>query len=77
MLADGRRKRTVIAAATTAVLLLTAYVLSIGPATWLALSGYITSELFEVIYYPIDWLSLRSETLRQVILWYQLLWTPN
>jgi len=54
------------------VLLLFAYVLSIGPFSWLCHRGHVDNRL--VFYAPITYLREHCEPARQLIDWYIRLW---
>jgi hypothetical protein len=62
-----------------AVLLLSPvlYILSIGPAFWLASHGYLSQHTIETIspfYAPIEWLMKYSDTASEAIAWYIDFW---
>ena len=50
--------------------LLTLYVLSSGPATWLNMHGYISAETVKTIYDPLSWACLHCKPLQEAIAWY-------
>jgi len=46
------------------------YVLSIGPAYWLGERGVLSAEYFDTAYFPLIWLTDRSEAAHEVVSWY-------
>ena len=60
----------------TTLLALVFYVLSIGPFVWVCVRFKLESfvELVYYIYFPILWGCRESETVRELLRWYVLLW---
>lgn len=59
------------------LVLVVAYPLSLGPATWLDKSGLVSRPLMDAIlsvYYPIDLLYLNSSHSQKLIDWYLDFW---
>ena len=54
---------------------LVVYALSIGPAWWLGMNGYISIGALDTIYFPIGYLT-QNTFLREPIEWYLGLWVP-
>jgi hypothetical protein len=57
------------------VLLVSVYVLSVGPAVYLIEHGIIDQEPLEFFYLPLIWLAAIFEPFREAINWYAELWT--
>ena len=75
--ADKHERRFPALAAVLCVVVLllpVVYVLSIGPAFWLMEHGYASSSVWEYTYYPVFWLSSKSELGRRLLEWYINLW---
>ena len=55
---------------------LVVYALSYGPAYWLLINGYLSEEVYNIIYFPIRY--LRGNTfLGEPIIWYMKFWSPS
>jgi hypothetical protein len=52
------------------------YVVSIGPAVWLAQRGYLNQEATARWYYPIQWVHRKCPPLRPALEWYVMLFEP-
>jgi hypothetical protein len=64
-------KESGYAAIVAATLLLPlGYVLSVGPAGWLANHDYISVATWDAIYYPVVWASNKADWSRDVLRWY-------
>ena len=50
------------------------YVLSIGPAEYLLMRGYIDGEVLRPIYWPLAWLYQSFEPIRPIFDWYLEWW---
>ena len=50
------------------------YVLSVGPAWWLVMHGYLSKGIFDPIYYPLHRSIFYVHVLRAPYLWYMDLW---
>jgi len=55
------------------VIALVLYALSLGPALWLAEKGYLTADIFYVIYDPIIYLG-NNTFVGEPLFWYMELW---
>ena len=53
------------------ILLPVLYVLSIGPAVWLAIHDYLSFDAFDFIYSPVHFLAERSDWFAFAADWYQ------
>jgi hypothetical protein len=69
-----KRSRSGPIAALVVVGLLVLYPLSYGPASWLAVHGYIANDKAAVFYRPMHWACERSEIFGHVLLWYVDFW---
>ena len=66
---------SIMAGVAIVLLLIAAYVLSCGPAVYLAESGYFSrDDLF--IYFPLDWLAGLFPAFRKVLASYVEQWAP-
>jgi hypothetical protein len=65
-----------VVAVAIVLLVIAAYVLSCGPAVYLAESGYFSRDDLR-IYAPLDWLAGRSPAFREVLASYVELWLPD
>jgi hypothetical protein len=72
---DGlRNSRLLVAAAIVMALLPFAYVVSFGPANWLASHSYIDSNTLLLIYWPLMYFYHRVIWFEQFINWYLSFW---
>jgi len=77
---ESRRRsggRAVVVAAVLLLALPVLYFLSIGPAAWLVVNGYLpdaVDDALDAFYIPIAWLVDHSEFCRNVIAAYMSLW---
>jgi hypothetical protein len=53
----GKKAAAFVAGVVACMVLLIAYVLSVKPAFWLLVHGYISQELYGTIYRPLFWLA--------------------
>ena len=60
-----------------ALLLVTGYVLSIGPAALLLDKRYLSVETVQTVYRPIMWAGKKSPSFNRAILWYIKSWTGS
>ena len=73
---EGRSKYVVVGMLLL-VLSPLAYFLSIGPAVWLNMNGYMSESVTEgltVFYLPISWLAEHSTAFGQLLTWYLRCW---
>ncbi len=73
----GSSGAAVVVVVVVLLLLPVLYVLSIGPANWLILSGYISDEAAQAVYSPLIALHNSNETIGGVLEWYVRLFEPN
>jgi hypothetical protein len=73
---ENRKSLHRLAGAILAAMLLlpVLYVLSIGPAAWLCVKGYIDSDSSMAIYWPVLWLAGQSQAPKVALGWYISLW---
>jgi hypothetical protein len=76
---ESKRRRTpaILIAATIALALPIAYVISLGPVHWLATHGYIRDEslfLIEWFYAPLYFAAAHINAVNKAIKWWLLLW---
>ena len=71
---DGFRWRSPIVAGSVLLILLAAYVLSIGPAYRLVFDGYLDPSWLSRLYFPINWLCDKVGVLGALLQWYIDLW---
>ena len=69
-----REKGRFIRIACGVFLILTIYVLGIGPVKKLELAGYIPSKVVEVVYQPLR--VVNGTPLESALIWYLQLWFP-
>ena len=50
------------------------YLLSVGPAVWLATHGYLPSYLVNISYSPLLWLRENLEWFGEIVGWYLKFW---
>ena len=79
---ENRKKKggaVVVTIAVVVILLVlpVLYVLSSGPAMWLAGHGYISGELDYSLYTPLEWVREKSARFRHAIDWYNSLFWPE
>jgi hypothetical protein len=73
--ARNRGRWTVIVIVVAAVVLLPLfYVLSSGPALWLAEHGWVDKSRLPTVYWPIGWAIVRSDGFRRIMWRYLELW---
>jgi hypothetical protein len=74
---EGKSKY-LIASVLLIMLLPLVYVLSVGPAVWLQMNGYLSESVedaLEVIYLPLAWLVMNSEWAEAMLMAYLSLFT--
>ena len=73
---DGKQRGGCLVATIACLLLLLPllYLLSIGPALWLLKEGYFPGPAFGRVYYPLTWLSEKSQWFGEAIGWYMDFW---
>jgi hypothetical protein len=58
------------------VVVLVAYPLSLGPATWLFNNGWLPGTAINWLYAPLAWIGEKSEPFGNALEWYVMLWMP-
>jgi hypothetical protein len=76
---EPKKKRSRAWIASALLALVTLYPLSIGPAFWLCLhtENRTVRAAYEIVYAPILWATIRSDTIRDVVIPYLARWTPS
>lgn len=73
-----RMRRPWLVAVSIALLLISLYVLSTGPVSWLYNHSYISLEtsawIGNTLYPPLRWCTDHSESFRKLLAWYTSLW---
>ena len=69
-----RRFPTLAVVLCVVIVLPVIYVLSYGPALWLATHAYLSGDSFNFVYCPIEWSCRHSVTVSAFIGWYESLW---
>ena len=50
------------------------YILGIGPAYWLTIHGFLSEEIANGFYYPLNYLGERSQLFHDSVEWYLSFW---